>query len=281
MSKLSQMVSPDADLAGQRNFFDAVKSNACLRLALKISAMRAALAEAEGARGVLAEHAARGVVGKVALCESLAAEVSALSGIVSEAQVANAACDKFIADARSRFTHLTTAGKCVHAPVCVGMEEARTSAHSWQSNRDLRGRSGDPVQARQGRRGLTATARNHGQAEADGQRGEDTNLQGSGRGIRLPGLHVWADVLSNDWPGPYGHASVEEEYWRMVEKVHALPEVERAWSPDEMEVSVRRSPTLANGIRVPSSHAVTQRQGNRIASWQSIRACPAHRYPQL
>ncbi|WP_262421744.1 reverse transcriptase domain-containing protein [Paraburkholderia sp. UCT31] len=68
---------------------------------------------------------------------------------------------------------------------------------------------------------------------------------------------------------------------RMVEKVHALPEVERAWSPDEMEVSVRRSPTLANGIRVPSSHAVTQRQGNRIASWQSIRACPAHRYPQL
>ncbi|CAD6560470.1 hypothetical protein LMG28727_07159 [Paraburkholderia kirstenboschensis] len=90
MSKLSQIVSPDADLAEQRNFFDAVKSNACVRLALKISAMRAALAEADGARGVLAEHAARGVVGEVALCESLAAEVSALSGIVSEAQMANA-----------------------------------------------------------------------------------------------------------------------------------------------------------------------------------------------
>src|ERR1700690_1739966 len=30
-----------------------------------------------------------------------------------------------------------------------------------------------------------------GKTEANGQRGEDTNLQGPGRGIRLPGLHVW------------------------------------------------------------------------------------------
>ncbi|MGF6857336.1 hypothetical protein [Paraburkholderia sp. CI3] len=123
MSKLSQIVSPDADLAEQRNFFDAVKSNACVRLALKISAMRAALAEADGARGVLAEHAARGVVGEVALCESLATEVSALSGMVSEAQVANAACDKFIADARNRFAaqtcqavRTTLDGECVEIP---------------------------------------------------------------------------------------------------------------------------------------------------------------------
>src|ERR1700754_3147558 len=48
--------------------------------------------------------------------------------------------------------------------------------------------------------------------EADGQRGEDTNLQGAGRRIRLPGLHVWAAVLGDDWSGPHGHASVEEEY---------------------------------------------------------------------
>jgi site-specific DNA recombinase len=33
----------------------------------------------------------------------------------------------------------TTAGEYLYAPVCVGVEEARTSAQSWQSNRDLRG----------------------------------------------------------------------------------------------------------------------------------------------
>ena len=54
-------------------------------------------------------------------------------------------------------------------------------------------------------------ARDHGQAEAHGQRGKDTDLQGSGRGVRLSGLHVWADVLSENGPGPPRHASVEEE----------------------------------------------------------------------
>lgn len=41
---------------------------------------------------------------------------------------------------------------------------------------------------------------------------KNANLQGAGRRIRLPGLHVWADVLCSDRAGPYGHASVEEEY---------------------------------------------------------------------
>ena len=36
---------------------------------------------------------------------------------------------------------------------------------------------------RQGGRSLAATARDHGQAEAHGQRGEDTDLQGTGRGV--------------------------------------------------------------------------------------------------
>jgi RNA-directed DNA polymerase len=31
----------------------------------------------------------------------------------------------------ARVTHLTTAGKCLHAPVRAGVEEARTSAKSW------------------------------------------------------------------------------------------------------------------------------------------------------
>ncbi len=56
----------------------------------------------------------------------------------------------------------------------------------------------------QRRRGLATTARDHGQAEAHGERGEDTHLQGAGRGVRLPGLHVRADVFSENRPGTPG-----------------------------------------------------------------------------
>ena len=59
---------------------------------------------------------------------------------------------------------------------------------------------------------LTPTARHHGQAEADGQRREDTNLQGPGRGVRLPGLHLRADVFEDDRQGPSGHVAVAEEH---------------------------------------------------------------------
>ena len=47
------------------------------------------------------------------------------------------------------FTHLTFAGEYIHAPVCTGMEEARTGATPRQSYRDLCRRSRDPVQERQ------------------------------------------------------------------------------------------------------------------------------------
>ena len=94
----------------------------------------------------------------------------------------------------------------------LGWKKLGLERQPWQSHRDLRRRSRDPVQEGQGRRGLATNARDHGQAEADGQRGEDTNLQGPGRRVRLPGLHVWADVLGEDRPGPPGHAAVEEEH---------------------------------------------------------------------
>src|SRR6202030_3167547 len=107
-------------------------------------------------------------------------------------------------------THLTTAGESVHAPVRVGMEDARAGAKPRQSHRDLRRRPRDPVPEGQSRRGLAAPARAHGQAEAYGQRGEDTNLQGPGRGVRLPGLLVRADVFSENRPGVPGIPAIEE-----------------------------------------------------------------------
>src|SRR6202011_1571967 len=101
----------------------------------------------------------------------------------------------------ARFTHLTTAGESVHAPVRVGMEDARAGAKPRLTYRDLCRRPRDPVPEGQSRRGVAATARDHGQAEAHGQRGEDTNLQGTGRGVRLPGIYVRADVFGEIRPG--------------------------------------------------------------------------------
>ena len=44
------------------------------------------------------------------------------------------------------------------------------------------------------------------------ERGEDTDLPGSGRGVRLLGLYVRANVLSNDWQDPVGLPAVKEEH---------------------------------------------------------------------
>src|SRR6266446_1838574 len=90
----------------------------------------------------------------------------------------------------ARLTHLTIAGESIHAPVRAGMEDARAGAKPRLTYRDLRRRPRDPVPEGQSRSGLAATARDHGKAEAHGQRGEDTNLQGPGRGVRLPGTLV-------------------------------------------------------------------------------------------
>src|SRR5207302_3579239 len=97
------------------------------------------------------------------------------------------------------------------------------------SPRHLCGRSRDPVP--KGQRGECAAppAPDHEQAEADSERGEDTDLQGSGGGVRLLGLYVRADVLSNDGQGPIGLPAVKAEHQRMVEKVHALTDRAHSW----------------------------------------------------
>ena len=59
---------------------------------------------------------------------------------------------------------------------------------------------------------LATTAGDHGQAEADGERGEDTDLQGAGRRVRLPGIHVRANVFGEDRPGPYRLPAVKEKH---------------------------------------------------------------------
>ncbi|TDY23582.1 hypothetical protein B0G81_3964 [Paraburkholderia sp. BL6665CI2N2] len=107
MNNLHLLVAPDAGLVEKRAFFDAVKSKACVHMAYRVASLRAQLADAEGARGVLAEHIALGVVEEVALCERLTAEAAALGRLVSEARAGNAALDEFIKTARLKFAQQT------------------------------------------------------------------------------------------------------------------------------------------------------------------------------
>jgi Reverse transcriptase (RNA-dependent DNA polymerase). len=60
--------------------------------------------------------------------------------------------------------------------------------------------------------GIALDARTHGQTEADGQRGKDTHLHGSGRGVRLSGVHVRTDVFTENRPGTPGATAIEEKH---------------------------------------------------------------------
>ena len=62
------------------------------------------------------------------------------------------------------------------------------------------------------RKNLSKPARDHGQAEADGERGEDTRLHSTGRRVRFPGIHVRANVFSEDRRGPYRLPAVKEKH---------------------------------------------------------------------
>jgi site-specific DNA recombinase len=64
---------------------------------------------------------------------------------------------------------LTTAGEHLHAPVRVGVEEARPRGKPWHSPCHLCRRPRDLVPTRQRRNGVAPPARDHGQAEADGE----------------------------------------------------------------------------------------------------------------
>src|SRR5437763_15487319 len=108
-------------------------------------------------------------------------------------------------------TALTAAGEPLHAPVCAGVEEAWPGTKPRHSPRHLCGRSCDPVPTGRRGEGAAPPARDHGQAEADGECGEATDLQSAGRGVRLPGLYVRAYVLSGDGQGPAGLPTVKEE----------------------------------------------------------------------
>ena len=103
------------------------------------------------------------------------------------------------------------AGEYLHALVHDWHGDVRVRRNPRLTARDLRRRPRDPVQKGQGRSGLATTAGDHGQAEAHGERGKDAHLQSAGRGVGLPGLHVWANVFGEDRPSSYRLPAVKEK----------------------------------------------------------------------
>src|SRR6516164_9139075 len=103
----------------------------------------------------------------------------------------------------------------------------RDAAEQWEpdearvSRPVLRARGGatplrdspcDPVPKRQRGERAAPSARDYGQAKADRERREDTDLQGSGRGVRFPGIFVWADVFGENRSGTPGIPAIEEQH---------------------------------------------------------------------
>src|SRR5271165_2984446 len=68
------------------------------------------------------------------------------------------------------------------------------------------------MQKGQSRSGSATTAGDHGQAEAHGERGEDTDLQSAGRRVRFSGIHVRANVFGEDRQSSYRLPAVKEKH---------------------------------------------------------------------
>jgi Group II intron, maturase-specific domain len=69
-------------------------------------------------------------------------------------------------------------------------------------------------------------ARTDGKTEADGQRGEDTDLYGTGRELRVLGLHVWAALQADAY---LGMRPSKKSIRHMIETVHALTVEAMVW----------------------------------------------------
>src|SRR5467141_2305835 len=120
----------------------------------------------------------------------------------------------------ARFSHLTIAGESLHAPVRVGVEDARAGAKPRLSHRDLRGRPRDLVPERQSRRGAAETAQDYEQAEAHGQRGKTRICKVPEGEFDFLGYTFGRMYSARTGQARLGYRPSKKSIKRMVEQIH-------------------------------------------------------------
>src|SRR6202023_1448490 len=126
-------------------------------------------------------------------------------------------------------THLTITGEYIHAPVCVGMEDARAGAKPRLSHRDLRRRPRDPVPERQSRRGLVATARDHGKLKLTVNEDKTRICKVPEGEFDFLGYTFGRMYSARTGQARLGYRPSKKSIKRMVEQIHALTDRTGTW----------------------------------------------------
>ena len=164
----------------------------------------------------------------------------------------------------------------LHAPVRAGMEAC--SGWSEALARRLVTYADDLViLCRKGKaeEAVQRLRADHGQAEAGGERGEDAHLFKAPDGdVRLPGIHVRANVFGEDRRGPYLATCGRQRkaFRRVVEKVHDwLTDQEHGLARDHNAGGAKLNRTLrgwANYFQCRDRHA---RRIGRSTTYTAVR----------
>ncbi|WP_322056782.1 hypothetical protein [Paraburkholderia sp. J63] len=120
MTALETLLRTD-DAIAQRVIFNALKSSSVMYLARRIATRRAALIEAAGPVGIVAEAVELGSADESALCARLADEAAALDRMIADAREGSATLDAFCKESQRQFAAYVS--RAVRTELDVGSVE--------------------------------------------------------------------------------------------------------------------------------------------------------------